>query len=123
MGKYYETRLQELEKNGIDLAAKEEHVNALEQELSRKSLSFAESQKRYTWNDVKNKLNPDEAYLELIRIDYYDFENDRSTDTVYYAALIIDQSTEDYPELVVLENGVQLEQGGYRYYSSHCWKK
>lgn len=118
LGKYYETTLQELEKNGIDLKAEEEHVNALEQELSRKSLSFAESQKRYTWEDVKNKLNPNESYLELIRTNYYDFENDRSTDTVYYAALIIDENTKDYPELVILEKGTQLEKSGFKYYSS-----
>ena len=119
LGKYYETTLQELEKNGVDLKAEEEHVNALEQELSRKSLSFAESQKRYTWEDLKSKLKPNEAYLDLIRIDYYDFENDRSTDTVYYAALIIDENTKDYPELVVLEKGTQLEQSGFKYYSSY----
>ena len=118
LGKYYEKTLQELADNGVDLKAEEERVNALEQELSRKSLEFKESQKSYTWQDVKNKLNADEAYVELIRTDHYDFENDRPTDTVHYAALIID-NTNDYPELVVLENGVQLEEAAYRYYTSH----
>ena len=119
LGKYYEATLQELEKNGVDLQTEEERVNALEQELSRKSLSFAESQKKYTWKDVKSKLNFDEAYVELIRTDYYDFKNDRYTDAVFYAALIIDENTKEYPALVVLENGVQLEQAGYKYYASH----
>ena len=118
LGNYYETTLQKLEENGVDLKAEEERVNSLEQELSRKSLSFAESQKRYSWEDVKNKLNPNESYLELIRTNYYDFENDRSTDTVYYAALIIHENTKDYPELVILEKGTQLEQSGFKYYSS-----
>ncbi|MDA9714886.1 CHAT domain-containing protein, partial [Bacteroidota bacterium] len=37
--------------------------------------------------------------------------------TVYYTALIIDENAKDYPELVVLEKGTQLEQSGFKYYS------
>jgi CHAT domain-containing protein len=119
LARYYEKTIPELAKNGVDLKAEEEQVNELEQQLSRKSLTVAESKKRYSWQDVKNKLNSDEAYVELIRIDHYDFKNRIWTDTVYYAALIIDNNTTDYPELVVLENGDQLEQAGYKYYVSH----
>ena len=102
---------------GVDLKAEEERVNGLEQELKKVTYVCRETEKIYL-EGCKNKLNVDEAYVELIRTDHYDFENDRYTDMVYYAALIIDQSTEDYPELVVLENGVQLEQEGYQYYAS-----
>ena len=119
LGKYYEKTLQELEKNGVDIKAEEERVNGLEQELSRRSLSFAEAQKRYTWQDVQNKLGADEVYIELIRAPYYDFKKRRRTDTVRYAALVIDKTTKDHPQLVLFKNGNELEGTHYQQYRSH----
>ena len=69
--------------------------------------------------DVKNKLRSDEVYVELIRTNGYDFKNNSWTDQVLYTALIIDENAIEYPELVALENGADLEQSGYKYYSYH----
>ena len=110
--------MDELTVGDVKIKEKENLVNSLEQELSRRSLSFNESQKKYNWRDIKNKLKPNEAYVELIRTNYYDFSKDRMTDSIYYTALITNHKSVNYPDLVVLEKGAQLEYSAFKYYSS-----
>ncbi len=94
----------------IDSLAKA--ANDLEGELSDQSAVFAQNfaNRDLTWKDVKAKLKPGEAAIEVIR--FRDFDPDSAgvyTDEVYYAALIVKSDTEDAPEIVIMRNGAQME--------------
>ncbi|MDH5609491.1 MAG: CHAT domain-containing protein, partial [Cyclobacteriaceae bacterium] len=87
-------------------------ANELEGDLSKLSSVFAQSfaSKDLTWQDVKAKLKPGEAAVEIIR--FRDFDPDSAgiyTDEVYYAALIVTSQTEEAPDLVIMRNGHQME--------------
>jgi CHAT domain-containing protein/Tfp pilus assembly protein PilF len=84
----------------------------LEKELSKLSAGFAKTieNKQPTWQDVKAKIKPGEAAIEMVR--FRDFSTDSAgifTNEVYYAALIVRHDTKDYPEMIVIRNGGDLE--------------
>ncbi len=86
--------------------------NALEEELSNESKVFGKNfaNRKLTWQDVQATLKPGEAAIEVVR--YRDFTADSAgvfTDEVHYAALIIKADTEDFPEMVIMRNGAQME--------------
>lgn len=86
--------------------------NALEEELSKESNVFSKNfaNRNLTWQDVQKTLKPGEAAVEIVR--YRDFSTDSSgvfTDEVHYAALIVKADTEDFPEMVIMRNGAQME--------------
>ena len=86
--------------------------NALEEELSNESQVFGKNftNRNLKWQDVQAKLKPGEAAIEMVR--YRDFSTDSAgvfTDEVHYAALIIKAETEDFPEMVIMRNGEQME--------------
>ncbi|OGU96014.1 MAG: hypothetical protein A2475_02605 [Ignavibacteria bacterium RIFOXYC2_FULL_35_21] len=115
IARLYSKTKQELEQIGVNLDSLEQSANDLEKELSRKSEAFAKEfdKKQFTWQDVQSKLNDGEAAIELVRFNYFDKS---WTDTVYYAALIITKDTKEHPELVLLENGKDLEEKYYNDY-------
>lgn len=85
---------------------------ALEKELSKLSAGFASTieDKQPTWQDIQAKLKPGEAAVEMVR--FRDFATDSAgvfTDEVFYAALIVRHDTEDFPEMVLIRNGQQME--------------
>lgn len=89
-----------------------EQSNRLEEELSIASKTFGESfaSKDITWEDVRGKLKPGEAAVEMIR--YKVFSPDSAgyfTDDVYYAALIVKHDTGEAPEMVIIPNGRKME--------------
>jgi CHAT domain-containing protein/tetratricopeptide (TPR) repeat protein len=84
----------------------------LEKELSKLSSGFAKTieSKQSNWQDVRAKLKPGEAAVEVIR--FRDFSTDSAgvfTDEVYYAALIVRYDTKDYPDMIVIRNGSDME--------------
>lgn len=86
--------------------------NALEEELSKESKVFGKNfaNRNLTWQDVQKTLKPGEAAIEIVR--YRDFSTDSAgvfTDEVHYAALIVKADTEDFPEMVIMRNGAQME--------------
>ncbi len=86
--------------------------NSLEEELSKASDVFGKNfaNKNLSWRDVQKTLKPGEAAVEIVR--YRDFSTDSAgvfTDEVHYAALIVKADTEDYPEMVIMRNGKQME--------------
>lgn len=85
--------------------------NDLEKQLSQSSTTFANTfaSKDVTWRDVKAKLKPGEAAVEMIR--FRDFDPDSAgiyTDEVYYAGLVL-RAESEYPEMVVMRNGLKME--------------
>ncbi|MEO9869621.1 CHAT domain-containing tetratricopeptide repeat protein [Ekhidna sp.] len=103
----------------IDIAIRNQKIDSLtstsdelEEELSKASQAFGENfaNKSLSWKDVQNTLKPGEAAVEMVR--YRDFTTDSSgvfSDEIHYAAMIVRHDTEDYPEMVILRNGEQME--------------
>ncbi|WP_338762165.1 CHAT domain-containing tetratricopeptide repeat protein [Bernardetia sp. ABR2-2B] len=94
-------------------------INELEREISKKSESFKQNtnQKEYNWQDVQQNLKENEAVVEIIHLIKYDLE-DNPKDTVY-VALIVSNETKESPELLVLENGNELENGAFSFYQNN----
>lgn len=100
-----------LEERNLQIDSLSTVSNTLEKELSLQSSVFAQTftNRDLTWQDVKAKLKPGEAAVEIIR--FRDFTPDSAgvfTDEVYYAALIVTPETEA-PELVLMRNGKLME--------------
>lgn len=88
-----------------------EEINELERNLSRRSSAFDNiNDTKFTvslsWKNLQKSLKPKEAIVEIIRTRHH---AEFVTDSVLYLALIIKPDTRKHPEMVVLENGKDLE--------------
>ncbi|WP_370089097.1 CHAT domain-containing protein [Ekhidna sp.] len=104
---YYSFSKAQLEEQKIDLNALEAEANQLEKKLNLLSSSFAQSNKlpTTTLTEVKSKLSTNDAAVEIIGYPVFD----RSfTDQKNYAFLIATSSSV-HPELIVIENGQELD--------------
>lgn len=69
-----------------------------------------------TWQDVKQKLNPGEAALEIIRVRQFDISRSlHFTDSVFYLLLAIEHDA-TYPVVQLLRNGNELESRALPFY-------
>ncbi len=95
----------------INVDSVKQAANDLEKQMTSVSADFEAvfDTNKVRWQDVKKVLKEDEAAIEIIRFrtGALDF-----TDTVFYAALILKGKNNSPIEIVVLENGNDLE-GGY----------
>lgn len=125
-----------IERN-IDVAELIKQANDLEKELSSQSYAInpQANWQEFTWENIREKLSPDEAAIELIRFREFAIlpqeanKNDTSTqiqtsllygwtEKINYAALIITPQTKENPRLVILDDGEALENKYYSYYSN-----
>ncbi len=86
--------------------------NTLERELVKSSAAFADTYEKQdvTWQQVRDKLKPGEAAMEVIRYRVFDPKQVNSfTKDIYYLGLIVTADTKDHPMPVLLENGAVLE--------------
>lgn len=87
-------------------------ANTYEKELTRKSSAFASQyiRKKYSWLDVQKVLKPGEAAVEVIRFANYNPENGGAfTNEIRYAFLIVTAQTKAQPDIILLNNGNELE--------------
>lgn len=112
LAKVYRMSLEEKSINEISQVQLEDEVNVLEKELSKRSELFLKTQDRktYTWKDVQDRLAPGEAAIEII-------QTQRRTNEVkkVYVMLLVKPGIL-LPEVIVLENGDELENKFVRYY-------
>jgi CHAT domain-containing protein/uncharacterized protein (DUF2164 family) len=103
----------------LDLLKVAFQINELEREISKKSELFKSTtnQKEYAWQDVKKTLSEKEAAIEIIRL-VKNNSQEKPVDTVY-VALIITNKTKESPELLVLENGQEMESGAISFYQNN----
>jgi CHAT domain-containing protein/Flp pilus assembly protein TadD len=104
---YYSFSKEQLSEQKIDLNGLEAKANQLEKKLNQLSSAFAQSNKLPTTTlaEVKAKLGSADAAVEIIGYPVFD----RSfTDQKNYGFLIADLSSA-HPELVVIENGQDLD--------------
>ena len=98
---------QPLEKRYTDVTTLEEQANTIEKELTRCSKDFSDMQSSLTikWEDIQQRLNPDQAVIEFISFKY---RNDEEwTDSTLYVALIVKPGY-DYPAFIPLFEEKQL---------------
>jgi CHAT domain-containing protein/tetratricopeptide (TPR) repeat protein len=87
-------------------------ADRLEKELTRKSSVFANQigRKRIAWTDIQSALKENEAVVEIIRFKSYSPEpSGKFKDDVTYAFLFVTKKTKSQPDLVVLANGLEME--------------
>jgi CHAT domain-containing protein/Tfp pilus assembly protein PilF len=131
LGHVYQLSLKEQAQVGVSTRALEQEIDALEKSISLKtSENVAEKMMMpgAQWRDIRNKLQPQEALIELIRFRKYDFKasgeeltgrvNFGFTDSVYYAALITTKETTSNPHLVLLKHGTHMEGRLLTYYKN-----
>jgi CHAT domain-containing protein len=108
LAKLYELSPDELKSRGINLEEKENEANLIEQQLSKQLKSFAYKDRTFRWEDIQEKLNEDEVFIEMLRLPVFDFNKMQKTDSVTYVAYIIKKESSK-PEIVLLTNGRELE--------------
>jgi CHAT domain-containing protein len=117
--KLYSLPSEDIKKQGYNIDSIESNANNLEKELSIKSENFKQSyeKKKVSWKTIQAILKPDEAAIEMVRFRLHrDFE---FSDTVYYAAFIITDQSQDNPDIVLLKNGKELEEMFYSTYRNN----
>lgn len=104
----YRMSAEELRESGIDVSFLEKTANELEQKINAVSAiqTGNTDSKTASWIDIRSVLGAGECAVEMIRIQYYTEGN--WTDSVYYAALIIDQHSAA-PQLVIMRDGNRIE--------------
>lgn len=104
---YYSYSKAQLEELEIDLPATESKANQIEKELNKRSTTFAQANKlpATTLADVKSKLTAQDAAIEIIG--YPVFERTYTGSKNY--AFLIATNDKQHPELVLIENGEELD--------------
>ncbi len=108
---------EELQQNGLDLDKLKDEIEFLEKDLSRLSDVFSSnlSKSQFDWKDVRKNLEDGEAAIEIVKFRKY---HESFTDTIIYAALIVTKDSKKSPELVLFENGAEMEQKYYKGYKN-----
>ena len=122
---YYELTKEELQKREIDIEAFEEATNLLEANLSRESSTFAETKKSHQIKDITAKLKTGEAYLDIIRLPYFSFDDNQRTDSIQYLIYVINSKGDLKNSLssIVIPDGNKLDIKALSYYASHTGGK
>ncbi len=97
-------------------------TDQLEKELTRKSAVFAKqfTRKNITWQEIQRTLKNDEAAIEVVRFrSFMPTNGGRFQDTIAYALLVLTSQTINQPELIYVNNGVQMEGKLLNSYRNH----
>jgi len=120
LARYYSLSKEDLKDQKIDLASLEQEANDMERSLSQRSSDFSQgySTEKVSFENISSLLGDTEAIVELIRI--RSFDKDFTTDSKY-AALVLTKNA--MPNLVVLDNGNQLEARYSKFYRNAIQQK
>ena len=98
---------EQLVENGINTNDLVHELEALEKQMSERSEDFGKGMdKPITWENVRDALGENEVAVEMVRFRYFyhDF-----TDSVMYAVMYIKGGKRSEPNLILLNNGEDLE--------------
>ncbi|MEL6533820.1 MAG: CHAT domain-containing tetratricopeptide repeat protein [Bacteroidota bacterium] len=119
ISKMYSMSQEELAEEPESLSSLLEQANRLEKALGESSREFAStfSQEITTWQQIRDELAEGEAAVEIIRFRNFLPESAGTFDgQIHYAALVVRHDTQTHPELVLIENGAELEADWVAYY-------
>jgi len=114
LGRLYSYSKSKLKKQNINLAEMEERANAMEKSLSERSSKFSSAflKDEINYKTISDLLTETEVVVDLLRVRKFDqdfgFE-------VKYVALILEKGGSS-PQIVILENGQELETRYLKYY-------
>ncbi len=100
-----------------------QEIEHLEKELAQHSAEFrarlGEKPTSILGQDIKEKLQPDEAAIEIIRTPFYSLQGPVNPikDSIRYIALIVSHHYQ-YPEMVIIDNGKTLEKQYIKMYQN-----
>lgn len=116
LASHYTMSKEELAEEGINLDSLENANNQIEKQLSQKSALFSKGyeQKIYDLQAIKQILNPEEAAIEIIRVQKFD---KKFTNEVLYVALILTKEKEN-PEIVIMDRGREMEAQHFKFYKN-----
>lgn len=89
-----------------ELKEREEITNLLEKKLAVASKDFQNDRQLLDWKQIRSALHKEEAAIEFIEFPYHNGK--RSTDSVYYAALVLRKEA-TVPEFIPLFEKKQLD--------------
>ncbi|MFN3315548.1 MAG: CHAT domain-containing protein, partial [Raineya sp.] len=118
IAKLYNIGTAELKRRNINLDSLENKAKILEKDLATKSKSFNEAfnTKLFTWKDVQAKLKDQEALFEITRI-----QGEKGK--VFYVVFIVKKNTKNTPEILIFNNGKDLEEALAFYKNSIKFRK
>jgi CHAT domain-containing protein len=120
--KFQQMPAEKRNKEGIDLVKLEVEVNEAEKKLAQKSTFFEQNRqlKIFQWEQIGKSIGKNEVAVEVIRaqrIYARDSLGKELKDTVYIA-LFADKKTKSHPEMLIWENGKDLETKYLSYYKN-----
>jgi CHAT domain-containing protein len=109
-----------LESQKIDIPALEAHSDQLEKRLASESKDFAfESlHKTFTWTDIRDRLRPGEAAMEIAY--FHEFHLLEQSDTTRYAVFLVRPEMREEPAVFFLPDGSYIDQIQIEKYLSEC---
>ncbi len=98
---------EELKEQSVNLDSLEAATNAMEKRLSESSQEFSQFYfaAKINFTEIQEKLKPDEALVEIIRLRNFD---QILTNQSKYIGLVVTKNNPQ-PKLVILENGLDME--------------
>lgn len=97
-------------------------ATVLEKDLTRASSTFAGhmTSKKYAWTEIQQTLKAGEAAVEVLRFRSYDPSSGGSfSERIQYGFLVVTASTTQQPDLILMENGSDLETKYLRFYRNN----
>jgi CHAT domain-containing protein len=113
---------QQLSEQNIDTKFIESRIENLEKEMNKRSQLFMTEGKKQisSWKNIKNVLGENEYAVEVLRCRYF---NKIFTDSIIYAALVINNKTGDYPEAAIFPDGKSMEKKYFKYFRNATVQK
>ena len=91
----------------------EKRANTLEKELSLRSTKFANDlrDRRFTWQDIRQQLQSDEAAVEIVRVE-------KGKENLLFYVILAITSESEAPSVGLLRDGEAMEAKNYYYYQN-----
>ncbi len=91
----------------------EKRANTLEKELSLRSTKFANDlrDRRFTWQDIRQQLQPNEAAVEIVRVE-------KGKENLLFYVILAITSESEAPSVGLLRDGEAMEAKNYYYYQN-----
>lgn len=123
LARIYTLNKAQLAEENINVDSLENAANSRERELSVKSAAFASGygKNNITYKNIVEKLNPDEVAIEFMQLQKFQHV---LTDSVLYVALILSKDkTAGGLEVVIMNNGGDMEKKYYNFYKNSIKQK
>lgn len=117
LARLYTLSKEELAEENINLDSLENVTNNLEKELSSESEIFSKGfdKKRTSFRDISLALKPEEAAVEIVQFRKF---HKTFSDSIYYMALVVINTTISSPAYALFRNGHEMETVYFKDYRS-----